>query len=357
MIRVVVVGAGGNIGSHLIPHLARMRAIDSLVLIDPDRYEPRNHANQNIGSGAIGRPKVRVQAAVARAINPALRIETFEAAVQHVPPGRLRSDVVLGCVDSRSARLHLNRLAGILGLFWLDAGVRADGALVRVTALRPAAGQPCLECGWSAADYAAVDQSWPCRRARSPAAQPGSALGAMAASLQAMLVGALLSGSDSAPAPGTEVVVDPIHQRLYRTMRPRHPACAGGPHQPWTIERLENSAARTLGHLMEQIDPAGRNRLGQISLAVEGARFARALICACGARRPVAALERTLGRRTCRACHRLMIPDPMALTDRLSGTDAWNRARNRPLRSLGIRAGDIVTVEDGRTRAHFEVAV
>ena len=43
--RVMVAGIGGNIGSHLAEHLARMPEIGSLVLIDRDSYEPRNRDN------------------------------------------------------------------------------------------------------------------------------------------------------------------------------------------------------------------------------------------------------------------------------------------------------------------------
>ena len=36
---VTVVGAGGNIGSHLVPHLVRGEPISRVVLIDPDLYD------------------------------------------------------------------------------------------------------------------------------------------------------------------------------------------------------------------------------------------------------------------------------------------------------------------------------
>lgn len=37
---VVVAGAGGNTGSHLLPHLARMSWISRLTLVDPEFYRP-----------------------------------------------------------------------------------------------------------------------------------------------------------------------------------------------------------------------------------------------------------------------------------------------------------------------------
>lgn len=68
---VTVVGAGGNIGSHLLPHLARIPEIGSVTLIDPDRYEADNLYSQAIRTRDMGRPKVAVQTRRLSAINPA----------------------------------------------------------------------------------------------------------------------------------------------------------------------------------------------------------------------------------------------------------------------------------------------
>ena len=35
---IVVAGAGGNTGSHLLPHLARLPRVTRLTLVDPDIY-------------------------------------------------------------------------------------------------------------------------------------------------------------------------------------------------------------------------------------------------------------------------------------------------------------------------------
>ena len=47
---IVVAGAGGNTGSHLLPHLARMSGMGRLTLVDPEFYEAGNVAVQNIES-------------------------------------------------------------------------------------------------------------------------------------------------------------------------------------------------------------------------------------------------------------------------------------------------------------------
>ena len=66
---VAIVGAGGNIGSHLVPHIARMQDVERIVLVDPDAYDESNLAGQEIDAGDVGRPKVEVQGDRARRID------------------------------------------------------------------------------------------------------------------------------------------------------------------------------------------------------------------------------------------------------------------------------------------------
>jgi molybdopterin/thiamine biosynthesis adenylyltransferase len=143
--RVVVIGAGGNIGSHLVPHLARTPEIGSLTLVDRDAYEARNLANQDMPPRAARRNKAAVQAGRARRLNPRLRVRAVAADVETLPLGALRGDLLLACVDSRRARQRVNQAAWRLGIPWVDAGVLGEGLLARVTGYVPAPDQPCLE--------------------------------------------------------------------------------------------------------------------------------------------------------------------------------------------------------------------
>ena len=59
---VVAIGPGGNIGSSLWPHLARMPGVGAVRLIDRDHYEPSNFSSQNIMPGDVGRAKARAVA-------------------------------------------------------------------------------------------------------------------------------------------------------------------------------------------------------------------------------------------------------------------------------------------------------
>ena len=158
---VVVVGVG-NIGSHLVPHLGRMTGLAGVTLVDRDRYDESNLAGQDITRGDVGRPKVRVQAARLRRINPSLAVRAVAAGVEELPLGLLRADALLGCVDSRAARQTLNEATRRLGVAWIDAGVQGTGWLARVSVYPPDARAACLECGWDQRDYDLLEQAYPC---------------------------------------------------------------------------------------------------------------------------------------------------------------------------------------------------
>ena len=91
---VVIAGAGGNTGSHLLPHLGRMHGIARLTLVDPDVYTAGNLSAQDIESRQVGEIKVRAQAARLRAINPTLEVATMAERIEDVPRGLLRGDLL-----------------------------------------------------------------------------------------------------------------------------------------------------------------------------------------------------------------------------------------------------------------------
>lgn len=174
--RVVVVGAGGVIGSHLVPHLARSENIGTLILIDFGDYEVENLASQDALPQDVGRPKAEVQADRARRIRRDLRVISIVADVEALPVGWLEADLVLTCVDSRRARQHVNFVTRRLGIPWIDAGVLGSQLLVRIDVIipDPDSDDPCLECRWSDADYAALEQRYPCGPDASLTAPTGS---------------------------------------------------------------------------------------------------------------------------------------------------------------------------------------
>ena len=112
---LVVLGAGGNIGSHLVPLLARLPGVTRLTLVDCDRYEEKNLQSQAITPSDVGQPKARVQARRARRINPKLEVVPIVDRLENVPLGCLRGDVILACLDSKESRRCANEIAWRLG--------------------------------------------------------------------------------------------------------------------------------------------------------------------------------------------------------------------------------------------------
>ena len=356
MTHVVIVGAGGNIGSHLVPHLARLPELDQLTLIDRDRYELRNAANQDFPAPAAGRSKALVQAARARRLNPRLTVVALAEAVEELPLGALRADLLIACLDSRRARQWVNHAAGRLGVPWLDGGVLAGGLLGRVTRFLPGGEQPCLECRWDDADYAALEQAYPCEPAVAAPTGAPSGLGALVAALLALECAKLLSGAGRPLEGGAELVLDAAHHRHFVTAARRNPACRRAGHAPWRVEPLPGLRT-TLGGLLDAMRPRlGAN--GDLALRVEGKRFARLLCCEhCGATRRVLRLARGSSpeRRRCRACGGRLGVTGFGLADRVESDTLSQSERSRPLAALGLRPGEVISIGTAEREVHLEL--
>lgn len=354
---VVVIGAGGNIGSHLVPHLARMPEVERLTLVDRDVYEARNILNQEMPAGAVRRRKATVQAARVRRINPHLDVVARAEDVESVPLGALRCDLILACLDSRRARQRVNEAAGRLGVPWLDGGVLGKAMLARVTRYAPGEELPCLECSWGDADYAAIEQSYPCEgNEPTPTTAPGS-LGALAAAMQSIECRKLLTGAGTPLPPGSELLVDAAHHRQFVTALRRNPNCRRADHAAWSLEPLPGGCTARLGDLLE----SARARVGTnggVTLRVDGKRFVRELSCAdCGKTRRVLRLAGTLRRRElrCNECFgRLLFPG-FGLTECLEPNSLTRAELHRRLSGLGVRIGEVFSVESGGSAVHLEI--
>lgn len=357
---VVVVGAGGNIGSHLVPHLARMPEIGRLTLIDPDRYEPANLRNQAILPAATRQQKAEVQARLARQINPRLQVAAIAEPVERVPLGRLRCDLILGCLDSRRSRQHLNEAALRLGIAWLDAGVLTDGLLARLDCFAPDPGAPCLECGWSDPDYAALEQSYACG-ATTPPHPTGapSGLGALAAALQAIECQKRLAGDQTvAPLPaGHQLVIGASQHLHYRTTQRRNPACRLGSHEAWVIELVSlGFADTTIGGLVDRL--LGGQPSGDWTLAVFGGSLVTELVChGCAMTRPVLRLASSMrpADLACIGCGDPMVITGLRLSDRLRAATLRPDAFDSTLEGLGLRSGEVISLDTQGGQRHFEL--
>jgi molybdopterin/thiamine biosynthesis adenylyltransferase len=360
-VTVVVVGAGGNVGSQLIPHLARLPKIDRIAVIDKDVYEVANLSSQEILPRDVGRRKVTVQARKLREIRPDLEVVTIHAPVETVPLGKLRADIVLTALDSRRARQHVNESVCRLAVPWIDAGVDAGALLVRVSAFMPGPDQPCMECTWDERDYAALEQRYSCHPSdhRTFSTDAPSSLGALAAALMAMECGKILSAEPDPGLFGRQILVDARHYGASVTRFRRNADCRLADHSRWRIQRLDRTPDQlTIGDALE---------LGPTNLACDAVRglrvgtssFVTKLACSsCG---KVRSLLRTLASLDtsalrCRSCGEIMTANGFDLRERLETGRLNATTLRRTLRSVGLRPGDVFTVGAPGNENHFELA-
>jgi molybdopterin/thiamine biosynthesis adenylyltransferase len=355
--RVVVVGAGGNIGSHLVPHLARLTEVMRVTLIDRDHYEQTNLRSQNVTTRDLGKTKAMVQAHRLRRINPTLLVHPIVDTVENVPLGHLRADIIVACVDSRSARQSINQIAWHLGIPWIDAGIRSEGLLARINVYMPGPDSPCLECSWDAHDYNLLEQTYPCQgeeREPAPTNAPSS-LGALAAALQAIECQKLLTGQWEHVAVSRQVLVDVCHHQHYVTTFQRNPHCRFD-HQVWAITPLPYQANDLT--LQQSFALRGKDD-GEESppaLRLAGQTFVRQLTCfGCGQTKPVWRFTRRL-HQVC-GCGQALVAAGFDLQEWLAASELPPALKERSLRNLGVRDGDIITLRTQTHEFHYQVGV
>jgi molybdopterin/thiamine biosynthesis adenylyltransferase len=356
--KVVVVGAGGNIGSHAVPHLARMPGVRHVVVIDRDIYEEKNVTSQDIEPSDVGKPKALVQARRLQAINPALEVTVIGDAVENVPLGLLHADVLLAGLDSRAARRTVNFSAIRMGVPWIDSGVNGEQLLARVNVYLPGPGQPCLECGWSEHDYRTLEQSYPCAGDGTPRpTNAPSALGALAASLLVLECQKLLAGHHAELAAGRQVTISARAHRHFVTAFLPNPACRFD-HEVWNLVPVaQGPEEMTAGRLFELARASLAER--DLRLGVPHQAFATGLACvACGQRTAISlrlAGRLTPAEQTCAACGGRMRPAGSDVVEWLREADLTPAVRDMPLCRLGLRRGDVVSVAGTERTVHFEI--
>lgn len=354
-----VVGVG-NIGSQLATHLARMPAVRGLVIVDHDCYSEGNLSSQECLPKEIGQAKAVVTARRARRIRGATQLEVgaIVARVEDVPWGRLRADVICGCVDSRVARRAISQIAWRLGAAYVDAGIQGDGMLARVEVHVPGGAAPCLECGWGARDLELMNEAYSCDGALREAAptRASGAIGGAAASLQALECQKIFEGCVEQSLVGRQVVLEGRFHHYYVNTLHRNAGC-GFDHEVWSIEKAPESV-RTVGDLIEH----GRKLFGgelPAAIGVDRKSWVTRLVCrACGREARVLCLQGRLGARLrcCGRCGGEMQVVGFHLRPRLETRWAGDRLLGRPLRQLGLCAGDVLTLSGERGVRHVELS-
>lgn len=360
--RVLVAGCGGNIGSHLTPHLAHLPGVECVTLVDPEVYEFKNLFSQHVTPLEVGRPKATVQAERLGLLNPEIQVEGIVDHVENLPLGKLRADLILGCLDNNSTRLFLNEISWHLGgIAYVDGGVLAEGLLARVSVYMPGSDSSCLECAWDQRDYDQIGQVCPCNpdRARPAATNSPSFLGALTASLQAVECWKILSGQRQHAASGKQILIDALHQKHYVTRYERNPECRFG-HEIWEIEKLKAPPGQiSLGEALS-LGPGQSGSSSPTTLRFAGMGiFTEKLVCpACKSHRALLHLEHrlTLTLRTCPKCAHPMLAGHN-VADKLEASKLTEQMLEQPLDSLGFKSRDVFTISSPSGDRHYEVGV
>lgn len=123
---VGIVGVGG-LGSMVAEQLSRL-GVGELVLVDPDEVEESNLSRiTGVFDHHIGEPKVTaLREHLLKSSGGSLRLTTVQERIQNSPSALDECDIVIGCVDSVSARSFCNEYAVKQLQYYLDAGVRID---------------------------------------------------------------------------------------------------------------------------------------------------------------------------------------------------------------------------------------
>ncbi len=150
--RVLVAGAGA-LGNEVVKCLA-LFGVGHIFVVDYDKVEISNLTRSVLfrEQDAYNHEfKSEVVARRAMEINPQIKVTPIVGNLfSEVGLGIYRNvDVVIGCLDSRIARYHLNRLCMRAGKTWIDGSIENLTGTVRV--FTP--GVSCYECGLSREEF------------------------------------------------------------------------------------------------------------------------------------------------------------------------------------------------------------
>lgn len=362
MTTVTLIGLG-VVGSHAVGLLIRMGLIDRLILVDPDVYDESNLTSQCIEPRDVGRPKVLAQKRRVRAIAPGIDVTAIQSRLEDVPPGRLRADVIVTCLDSAAARIDANEIAGMLGVPLIDTGVRGADLLGRVDVYLPRPKCACFECLLAAHDYQQAEVVHSCEEGRDPRrsrptpapSATSAALGSLVASATVVVLEELLRSRDPGALAGRRILFELRNHRHAVSRLPFNPACRRSPHEPWAIRSFGEHASRlTFTELHAQVGAA----TSDAAIRIFGTRFVTEVVCVrCGRKRRVVRVERGLGgaRGWCGACHRPMEVTSLGLVEWLPLAALTSRELDRALESFGLARGDVVTIRSRGTEQHVEL--
>ena len=159
--QVLVVGAGA-LGNEVIKNLTLM-GVGNVFIIDRDIVEIANLSRSILFRETDeGRRKVEVAVERAKEVNPSVNMKGFHGDVTvDVGLGVFRRmDVVVGCLDSRHARLAVNNACWLVGVPWVDGAIQELFGEVRIFSPEQGA---CYACTLTSLDWQILREAHPCK--------------------------------------------------------------------------------------------------------------------------------------------------------------------------------------------------
>jgi molybdopterin-synthase adenylyltransferase len=155
----VVVAGVGALGNEVAKNFA-LAGVGRLLLCDPDVVSESN-LSRTVLFGQAGATKVDQAAASLRRLVPGIEVESRAADLgAGVGLGELaEASAVLGCLDTRRARLRLLGRCALVEAPLIDGGTVPWGGEVR---LRLSVNEPCHGCSLTAHQRGASDLPWSC---------------------------------------------------------------------------------------------------------------------------------------------------------------------------------------------------
>jgi molybdopterin/thiamine biosynthesis adenylyltransferase len=355
---IVGCGALGSWTAALLVRALLGRPHPRIVLVDPGRVEDGNLSAQHFGAADVGTYKVSALRKHLQGLHRGLAVAAHSLPVSELPPGQLRAEVVFGCVDSRTGRKDLNRLAVRLGLTLIDLGVDGQKSQARATILLPTHDGPCLECHWSDEDYKLLEEVGRCGNvADTPSTRAPASTAALAAALGLTEYQALRSGKLDPAVAGWEVFLDAGNRTTLYSKLTRNPHCQCD-HRRWHVGPLGRLPRATRVKEIFELATANGSE-GPPRWQAAGDTFARVVACPrCGQQRTVLRTIASLQRRpvVCGDCGRAMGATQFDAQEWLEPAMLSPRERSLTLKSVGLRPGDMVAVAGLRGPAYFELA-
>ncbi len=248
---VVLVAGVGALGNE-VARLLALAGVEHLVLCDPDRIETTNLSRTGLfRPDDVGRLKVEAAARSLRELVPDLKVETRPLAlVNGLGLAELRdASLVLGCLDSRLARLELSGRCQLVQVPWIDGGSQPWGGEVRFFQGGESA---CYGCSLGERGRAHLGEPWSCLEESEEI--PTGASAPLSALVGAWMATLAVRHLMELPCPGGALVLDGATGRTRNVTLERDPTCPYHAPLP-SPKRIAVSASSTVGELRDLLDP------------------------------------------------------------------------------------------------------